>query len=713
MSELITPDLVSLDRDLGGDKETVIGQLAALVQRTGRAEQLDGLLADAIARENKTATGIPGGIAIPHCRSTAVTEPTLVMARLAQGVPWGAKDGPADIVFFIAAPEGADQTHLKLLAKLARSLMKKDFVAALRTARSEQEIVRIVDDALGLGGTAETAPAEGASAAGAGAAGATSAAAVPASVDARSDDGGAAPAAQTAGDAEGAGPHAGKRIVAVTACPTGIAHTYMAADGLTYAAEDMGVDLQVETQGSAGFTKLDPATIAAADAVIFATDVDVRDRSRFAGKPYVASPVKRGIDEPKVMIEEALANAGNPDAPRVQGGTGADAEQGASTGGNEGWGTRIRKAVMTGVSYMIPFVAAGGLLMAFGFMVAGADIANIADDVLTGSTVWDLGEFTLAQYIGAVLFKMGNLAMSLLVPALAGYIAYGLSDRPGIAPGFAAGLVANFMGAGFLGGIVGGLLAGLAAYWLAQPRLPRWLGSLMPVVIIPLLATIFAAGLLLLVLGGPIATFMAWLTEWLNGMTGAGVLVLGAILGLMMGADLGGPINKVAYTFAAAGLGAATAANTAPQEVMAAVMAAGMVPPLAMALASTVAKRYFTIAEQENGKAAWLLGLSFISEGAIPFAAADPLRVLLSTMAGGATAGALSMAFGVTLAAPHGGVWVLPVIGNPLLFLLAVVAGTVVTAVLVIALKHVGGVHGRVADSSSPRAGAATVPASA
>ena len=382
----------------------------------------------------------------------------------------------------------------------------------------------------------------------------------------------------------------------------------MAADGLTNAAGELGVDLQVETQGSAGFTKLDPATIAAADAVIFATDVDVRDRSRFAGKPFVASPVKRGIDEPKVMIEEALANAGNPNAPRVQGGAGGDADQGATGGANEGWGTRIRKAVMTGVSYMIPFVAAGGLLMAFGFMVAGADIANIADDVLTGSTIWNLGEFTLAQYIGAVLFKMGNLAMSLLVPALAGYIAYGLSDRPGIAPGFAAGLVANFMGAGFLGGIVGGLLAGLAAYWLAQPRLPRWLGSLMPVVIIPLLATIFAAGLLLLVLGGPIATFMAWLTEVLNGMTGASALALGAILGLMMGSDLGGPINKVAYTFAAAGLGAATVANTAPQEIMAAVIAAGMVPPLAMALASTVAKRYFTVAERENGKAAWLLG---------------------------------------------------------------------------------------------------------
>ncbi|MFI7584502.1 fructose-specific PTS transporter subunit EIIC [Kocuria sp. M1N1S27] len=708
MSELITPDLVSLDQDLGEDKETVIGQLAALVQRTGRAEQLDGLLADAIARENKTATSIPGGIAIPHCRSTAVLEPTLVMARLDPKVDWGAKDGPADLVFFIAAPEGADQTHLKLLAKLARSLMKKEFVASLRAARSEQEVVRIVDGTLGLGPDTEAPPAEGA------AAGSTAAAAVPASVGSRTDtgtDADGAAAAPTAAETPAA--HTGRKIVAVTACPTGIAHTYMAADGLTYAAEEMGVELEVETQGSAGFTKLDPATIAAATAVIFATDVDVRDRSRFAGKPVVASPVKRAIDEPKVMIEEALANAENPNGPRVQGAAGADTAQASSTSGQDGWGTRIRKAVMTGVSYMIPFVAAGGLLIALGFMIAGAGVADVADDVLGTSTLWNLGDATIALYLGAVLFKMGALAIGLLVPALAGYIAYGLADRPGIAPGFAAGLVANFMGAGFLGGIVGGLLAGLAAYWLAQPRLPRWLGSLMPVVVIPLLATLFSSGLLLLVLGGPIATFMLWLTEWLSGMTGASALALGAILGLMMGADLGGPINKVAYTFAAAGLGAATVANTAPQEIMAAVIAAGMVPPLGLALASLVGKRYFTVAEQENGKAAWLLGASFISEGAIPFAAADPLRVLPSTMVGGAVAGAISLSAGALSPAPHGGVWILPLIGNPLMFLLAVVVGTVVTAAVVVALKHVGGAHGRVADATRSREDAAAVPTTA
>ena len=295
------------------------------------------------------------------------------------------------------------------------------------------------------------------------------------------------------------------------------------------------------------------------------------------------------------------------------------------------------------------------------------------------------------MYLGAVLFKTGNLAMSLLVPALAGYIAYGLADRPGIAPGFAAGLVANFMGAGFIGGIVGGLLAGLCAYWLSLPRLPRWLGSLMPVVIIPLLASLFAGGLLFLVVGGPIAAFMTWLTGLLSGMSGASAVALGAVLGLMMCSDLGGPINKVAYSFAVAGLGTATATNSAPQEIMAAVIAAGMVPPLGLALASTVlGRKYFTAAERENGKTSWLLGASFISEGAIPFAAADPLRVIPASMVGGVVTGAMSMAFGVASAAPHGGVFILPVIHGPGAFLLSVVVGTLITGVLVTLLKRVG-----------------------
>lgn len=710
MSELITPDLVLLDRDLGGDTDSVIRALAATVHRDGRARDAESLAADALAREAKNATGIPGGIGIPHCRSEAVTRATLVMARLAPAVDFGAKDGPADIVFFIAAPAGADQEHLKLLSKLARSLMKKPFVASLREAASAEEVVAVVDGALGLAPADDDAAAarpagDGTSSAGSPAAPAAGATAAGAAT------GGAGAAASSSHGEDGAREARGpRRLVAVTACPTGIAHTYMAADVLTNTAQEMGVDLQVETQGSSGATRLDPQVIARAEAVIFATDVDVRERNRFAGLPYIASAVKRGIDEPREMVEEALAAADDPRAPRVTGDGTATAD--ALTAG-EGWGTRIRKAVMTGVSYMIPFVAAGGLLMAIAFMIADpVAVAQQAEDILGTVTLGNLGDVSLSMYLGAVLFTIGNLSMSLLVPALAGYIAYGLADRPGIAPGFTAGLVANFMGAGFIGGIVGGLLAGLCAYWLSLPRLPRWLGSLMPVVIVPLLASLFAGGLLFLAIGGPIAAFMTWLTGLLAGMSGASAVALGAVLGLMMCSDLGGPINKVAYSFAVAGLGTATATNTAPQEIMATVIAAGMVPPLGLALASTVlGRKDFTPAERENGKTSWLLGASFISEGAIPFAAADPLRVIPACMAGGVVTGAMTMAFGVTSAAPHGGIWIWPVIGGLGAFMGSILVGTVITAVLVTLLKRVGGVEKRAAETPGVPATPQTVEA--
>lgn len=744
MSDLITPDLVLLDRDLGGSTDSVIRELAATVHRQGRARDADSLAADALAREAKNDTGIPGGIGIPHCRSEAVTRATLVMARLAPPVDFGAKDGPADVVFFIAAPAGADQEHLKLLSKLARSLMKKPFVASLRAAATPEEVVGIVDGALGLGPVPDDAsrPAAGGAdpAAGGTTTGASgsSAATAPGTASSGTVASGTASSAPLAGDpqspstgAPGADPgtaaSAGavggaaaasfvangspedrtagtggeqrgpRRLVAVTACPTGIAHTYMAADALANTAQEMGVELQVETQGSSGATRLDPQVIAQAEAVIFATDVDVRERTRFAGLPYIASAVKRGIDEPREMIEEALAAVDDPRAPKV---TGDGSDAAAAVTGSEGWGSRIRKAVMTGVSYMIPFVAAGGLLMAIAFMIADPVlVAQQADDILGTATLGNLGDVSLGMYLGAVLFKIGNLAISLLVPALAGYIAYGLADRPGIAPGFAAGLVANFMGAGFIGGIVGGLLAGLCAYWLTLPKLPRWLGSLMPVVIIPLLASLFAGGLLFLVIGGPIAMFMTWLTSVLAGMSGASAVTLGAVLGLMMCSDLGGPINKVAYSFAVAGLGAATATNTAPQEIMATVIASGMVPPLGLALASTVlGRKYFTAAERENGKTSWLLGASFISEGAIPFAAADPLRVIPASMLGGVVTGAMTMAFGVTSAAPHGGIWILPVVDGRIAFVASILVGTVITGVVVTVLKRFGHVEKRVGE---------------
>ena len=661
MSDLITADLVLLDENLGETRFDVIAKLAQAVVNAGRATDFEQLYAAAEARESKTDTGIPGGIAIPHCRSAAVTEPTLAMARPNPAVSFGAKDGPADLIFFIAAPDGADQAHLKLLSTLARSLMKKSFTASLREASSAEEIVELVNGALGVGEKkAEAKPAEAAPAASAASAQETPAASAPV-----------------------------KKIVAVTACPTGIAHTYMAADALKYAAEELGYDLKVETQGSSGNEKLTQADIDAADAVIFAVSVNVRERNRFAGKPFVESPVKRGIDEPKEMIAEALAEAENPNGARVA----AAASSGEdSTGATEGaWGSRIYKAVMTGISYMIPFVAAGGILVALGFVFEAITVPNLGDvntkAILDSATLFNLGDVHWTLYLGAVLQTIGSFGLGLMVPALAAYIAYGLAQRPGIAPGFIAGSVALAVNAGFLGGIVGGILAGLIAYALGTLKLPRWLGSMMPVVITPLVTSLVAGLAMYLLLGAPLAWVMTTLQDWLTSMSGGSALLLGLILGAMMASDLGGPINKAAYLFATAGLSSGATVN---QEIMAAVIISGMVPPLAMALATTLRPKLFNENERENGKAAWLLGASFISEGAIPFASADPARVIPSTIVGGAIAGAISMGAHVASPAPHGGIWIIGLAQNPLMFLAAVVAGTVVSALLYVVLKSLG-----------------------
>ncbi len=661
MSDLITADLVLLDENLGETRFDVIAKLAQAVVNAGRATDFEQLYAAAEARESKTDTGIPGGIAIPHCRSAAVTEPTLAMARPNPAVSFGAKDGPADLIFFIAAPDGADQAHLKLLSTLARSLMKKSFTASLREASSAEEIVELVNGALGVGEKkAEAKPAEAAPAAPAASAQETPAASAPV-----------------------------KKIVAVTACPTGIAHTYMAADALKYAAEELGYDLKVETQGSSGNEKLTQADIDAADAVIFAVSVNVRERNRFAGKPFVESPVKRGIDEPKEMIAEALAAAENPNGARVA----AAASSGEdSAGATEGaWGSRIYKAVMTGISYMIPFVAAGGILVALGFVFEAITVPNLGDvntkAILDSATLFNLGDVHWTLYLGAVLQTIGGFGLSLMVPALAAYIAYGLAQRPGIAPGFIAGSVALAVNAGFLGGIVGGILAGLIAYALGTLKLPRWLGSMMPVVITPLVTSLVAGLAMYLLLGAPLAWVMTTLQDWLTSMSGGSALLLGLILGAMMASDLGGPINKAAYLFATAGLSSGATVN---QEIMAAVIISGMVPPLAMALATTLRPKLFNENERENGKAAWLLGASFISEGAIPFASADPARVIPSTIVGGAIAGAISMGAHVASPAPHGGIWIIGLAQNPLMFLVAVVAGTVVSALLYVVLKSLG-----------------------
>ncbi|MGN6446935.1 PTS fructose transporter subunit IIABC, partial [Amnibacterium sp.] len=648
MPALITRDLVTLDADLGPDRSDVIRALATLVVDAGRATAVDAHYADAWAREQKTDTGLGGGIAIPHCRSDAVTAPSLAFARISPKVDFGGFDGPADIVFLIAAPTGGGELHLQLLAKLARNLINEEFVAALRSASTPDEIVALVERA--TADEPESAPA-------------------------------AAPAAASDGPL----------LVGVTSCATGIAHTYMAADALTNAAKQLGVELHIETQGSAGMTPLDPALIERADAVIFANDVDVRDRGRFAGKPVIQGPVKRGIDHPADMVREALAAAKDPNATRVQGG--GAAAPGATRAASPG--AEIKRILLTGVSYMIPFVAGGGLLIAIGFLLAGIGSGIEGYKIVlpgpgssTGGLAyndWAIQNFTLFHlppeglffYLGAAASKIGQLSLGFLVPALSGYIAYAIADRPGIAPGFVVGAVSGYLGAGFIGGIVGGLLAGYSAKLIGRPAVPRWLRGLMPVVIIPLLASAIASGLMILILGGPIAALTKGLNQALTGLSGGGAIILGIILGLMMCFDLGGPINKVAYAFAVAGLASGTPASL---HIMATVMAAGMVPPIGMAFASTVLYRKgFSEVERENGAAAWLLGASFISEGAIPFAAADPLRVIPSNLIGGAITGALVMAFGVTSRAPHGGIFVFFAIDSFPLWALSILIGAAVT----------------------------------
>lgn len=477
-----------------------------------------------------------------------------------------------------------------------------------------------------------------------------------------------------AGGTPGDGDRPGFRVVAVTSCPTGIAHTYMAAEALEKAGRAVGVEVVVETQGSAGFARLDPAVVAAADGVIFAHDVPVREKERFAGKPTVDVGVKAGINRPAALIDEVRAKAERGEITQPAR-AGTPVENAGEAG--EGYGTKLRKWLMSGVSYMVPFVAAGGLLIALGFAIGGYDIdkaPSVAEHFVWGQ----------ADSWAALLFQIGGLAFSFLVPVLAGYIAYGMADRPGLVPGFVGGAIALTVNAGFLGGLAAGLIAGGTVLAIQKVKVPAALRGIMPVVVIPLLASIVVGFLMFLVVGKPIASLQQAMTDWLSGLSGANAVILGVILGLMMCFDLGGPVNKVAYAFAVGGL---ANPNEGSLKVMAAVMAAGMVPPLAMALATAVRGRLFTRTERENGKAAWVLGASFISEGAIPFAAADPLRVIPAAMAGGAVTGALSMLFECTLRAPHGGVFVIPLIGNPLLYLLAILAGTVVSAGLVILLK--------------------------
>ncbi len=472
-------------------------------------------------------------------------------------------------------------------------------------------------------------------------------------------------------DAAGAvaAPSAQKLIVGITSCPTGIAHTFMAAEGVEQGAKALGYAVRVETQGSVGAQNtLTAEEIAAAEVVVIAADTNV-DLSRFAGKRVFLSGTKPAIGNGKALVEKALAEAAVQGAPAAGGKRDLAAEVAAEKAARAAQRSGPYKHLMTGVSYMLPFVVAGGLLIALAFALGGI---YVYDDAHAGT-------------LGQALFTIGKQAFSLMVPILAGFIAYSIADRPGIAPGAVGGVIAGTIGAGFLGGIVAGFLAGYVVLYLNRYiKLGRNLDGLKPVLILPLLGSAIVGLLMIYVLGEPVAAALAWLTDFLKGMQGANAIALGAIIGMMMAFDMGGPVNKAAYTFAT-GLIASQL-----YEPMAAAMVAGMTPPLGLALATKLFADRFTADEHEAGNAAAVLGISFITEGAIPFAAKDPLRVIPSLMAGSAVAGMISMAVGSQLRVPHGGIFVLPIpnaVTNLGGYIVAMIAGTVVTAVLLRVLK--------------------------
>ncbi len=455
------------------------------------------------------------------------------------------------------------------------------------------------------------------------------------------------------------------KIVGVTACPTGIAHTYMAAEKLTNVAKEKGFDIKIETRGSVGVeNKLSESEIASADVVVLGIGVSV-DKSMFDGKKVVEASVADAIHKTEEVLDKAVKAVGDSSYPIYKHTAEVKAEKsGAEEDTFLNLLKKIPKHLMTGVSYMIPFVAAGGILIALSFMF-GIEASGV--------------EGSLPYYLNYI----GGVAFGIMIPILSGFIAYSIADRPGITPGIVAGIIATSLNPspGFLGGLIGGILAGIIAWGVKKIKIPKGMAGLMPVLIIPLLSSFAVGMLMLLVVGPPCAALQTWVNAGLTNMSNGSGIILGALIGAMLAFDLGGPVNKVAYMF---GVGLLAEGVFGPQ---AASMASGMVPSLAMALATVLRKDLYTQSERESGKTAWLLGASFISEGAIPFAGADPLRVIPSLMVGSAVAGGMAMAFGLTLQAPHGGIFVMGLVNNPLLFLLCTAVGTVISALMVNALK--------------------------
>ncbi|MFT4245859.1 MAG: fructose-specific PTS transporter subunit EIIC [Micrococcaceae bacterium] len=627
------------------DKPSAIEEMVQKMYDSGRISDIDTYKAGILKRESQMSTGLGDNLAMPHAKNKAVKKTTVLFAKSKDGIDYEALDGnPSNLFFMIAAQEGADDTHLKVLATLSRLLIDKNLVENLKEAKNPDEVIQLLDDA-------ETAKEK------------EQAKEV---AEQKKKDEELAVASAAGGTTAGAAKSDKPYVIAVTACPTGIAHTYMAEDKLKETAKEMGVDIKVETNGSDGVkNQLTSADIERADGVIIAADKNV-SMNRFDGKPLVNRPVKDGINKAEELIN--LAKGG--EAPIFHGDGSADAEgEGADAGGSVG--QKIYKDLMNGVSHMLPFVIAGGITIAISFMI----------DQFLGVPEASLDKLGTFHPAANMFNEIGNAAFMFMLPVLAGFIASSIADRPGLVAGFAAGAIANQGGAGFLGALVGGFLAGYVIVYLKKglANLPRSLDGIKTILFYPFLGLIIT-GLLMLLINVPMKAINDGITNFLNGLSGSSAVILGILVGGMMAVDLGGPINKAAYVFGTGTLAATVA--TGGSVVMAAVMAGGMVPPLAVFVATRLFKKKFDKTQQEAGMTNIVMGLSFVTEGAIPFAASDPARIIPSFVVGSATAGGLVGAFGIKLLAPHGGIFVMLLSNHPLLYMLFIAIGAVISGVI-------------------------------
>ncbi len=610
ITDLLTADTIELNLQ-SSSKDAVIDELIRKLDKAGKLHDPKKFKEEILAREAQSTTGIGEGIAIPHAKTSAVKMPAIVFGRSLTGINYESLDGkPAHLFFMIAASEGANQTHLQTLSRLSSFLMDLNFLKKLKNAQSLNDIIKVFNEKEAEENEEDTM------------------------VTAR----------------EG-------QILAVTACPTGIAHTFMAADSLKAKAKELGYNLKVETNGSNGVeNKLTAAEIKDAVAIIVAADTAV-EMDRFDGKHVITVPVAEGIRNSQQLIEKASKQS----APIYRASSSSSSREVDGGKGKSGF----YKHIMNGVSNMLPFVVGGGILIALSFMF--------------GIEAFKPDHPSYHPIAEALMTIGGGNAFGLMVPILAGFIAMSIADRPGFAPGMVGGLMAATGGAGFLGGLIAGFLAGYIVLGLRRlfSGLPKSLEGIKPVLLYPLFGILITGMTMLYVIIKPVVFLNTTMENWLGGMGTGNLVLLGLILGGMMAIDMGGPINKAAFAF---GIAMIEAGNLAPH---AAVMAGGMVPPLGIALATTLFKNKFTKSEKAAGKTNYILGASFITEGAIPFAASDPGRVIPSIIVGSAVAGALTMVFRIGLPAPHGGLFVIPLVnGNPLMYILAILIGALITALM-------------------------------